>query len=41
VCRFGFVETDREIPCSVENGVLAVPVTEEEKGLFIAVYQPA
>ena len=40
-CRFGFVETDREIPCSVENGMLTVPVTENEKNLYIAVYQPA
>ncbi|MBQ2957159.1 MAG: hypothetical protein IJE08_11930 [Clostridia bacterium] len=39
VCRFGFTETDREIPCTVENGVLTVPITEEEKNLFIAVYQ--
>jgi len=41
VCRFGFVETDRDITCSVENGMLIVPVTENEKNLYIAVYQPA
>ncbi len=39
VCRFGFTETDRGIPCSAENGMLTVEITEQEEDLFIAVYQ--
>ncbi len=39
VCSLGFTETDRDIPCEVKDGVLIVPVTEREKGLFIAVYE--